>query len=49
MPAISELTEGAQIEFDTGNGFSVAVSSKLVAVVHYLESIQSPKPESYVP
>ena len=49
MPVISELTEGTQIEFDTGNGISVAVPANLIAVARYLESIQSPKPESYVP
>lgn len=49
MPVIPELTEGAQIEFDTGNGISIAVPANLVAVVQYLESVQSPKPERYVP
>ncbi len=49
MPVIAELTEGAQIAFDTGNGISVAVPANLIAVVLYLESIQSPKPERYVP
>ena len=48
MPVVSELTEGAQIEFDTGNGISVAASANLIAVVLYLESIQSPKPERCV-
>ena len=49
MPIIPELTAGSQIEFDTGNGKPVAVPANLVAVVRYLESIQSPKPERYVP
>ncbi len=49
MPVISELTKGAQIEFDTGNGITVAVSANLMAIAQYLESIQSPKPERYVP
>lgn len=49
MPVIAELAEGPQIGFDTGNGISVAVPANLVSVVQYLESIQSPKPERYVP
>lgn len=49
MPIIQKLTEGVHIEFDTGNGKSVAVPANLIAIVHYLESIQSPKPERYVP
>ncbi|PSL13584.1 hypothetical protein CLV88_1324 [Shimia abyssi] len=49
MPVIPELTEGTQIEFDTGNGNSVAVPASLVAIVNYLESIQWPRPERYVP
>lgn len=49
MPTITELGEGAQIAFDSGNGRSVSAPARLVAVVQYLESIQSPKPERYVP
>ena len=49
MPVISELLEGAQVEFDPGNGMTFPVPANLVAVVQYLESVQSPKPESYVP
>lgn len=49
MPIIPELTEGIQIDFDTGNGLSLTVPKNLVAVVTYLESIQMPKPKSYVP
>ncbi|WP_254447960.1 c-type cytochrome [Ruegeria arenilitoris] len=49
MPVITELNEGPTIEFDTGNGLVTSVPAKLVALTEYLEAIQSPKPESYVP
>lgn len=49
MPVIFEMTGGAQIAFDTGNGITVAVPANLIAVVQYLESVQSPKPERFVP
>lgn len=49
MPVIPELTEGVKIAFDTGNGTTIAVPANLVAVAQYLESLQSPRPERYVP
>ncbi|MEP2031389.1 MAG: c-type cytochrome [Paracoccaceae bacterium] len=49
MPVINELSQGKQIDFDSGNGIVVSAPENLVAVVSYLESIQSPKPRSYVP
>lgn len=49
MPVIAELTEGPMINFDTGNGITRQVPARLVAVVDYLESLQSPPPTSYVP
>lgn len=49
MPVIPELSQGSQIEFDTGNGLAVLVPANLVSVVSYLESIQRPRPQRYVP
>ena len=49
MPVVPELNQGSQIEFDTGNGLAVLVPANLVAVVSYLESIQRPRPQRYVP
>lgn len=49
MPIIVGLTEGPMTEFDSGNGITRQVPARLVAVVEYLESIQSPPPTSYVP
>lgn len=49
MPIIVGLTEGPMVDFDSGNGITQQVPARLVAVVEYLESIQSPRPTSYVP
>ncbi|KZY48008.1 hypothetical protein A3731_07235 [Roseovarius sp. HI0049] len=49
MPVIPALTEGPLVDFDTGNGITKQVPARLVAIVTYLESIQSPPPTSYVP
>ena len=49
MPVITALSEGPVVEFDTGNGLVIEVPERLIAVADYLESIQSPPPERYVP
>lgn len=49
MPIIVGLTEGPMVDYDTGNGVITPTPARLVAVVEYLESIQSPRPTSYVP
>ncbi|WP_108858793.1 cytochrome c [Ruegeria sp. Alg231-54] len=49
MPVIAELNEGSTVKFDTGNGLATEVPANLIALTGYLESIQSPKPLSYVP
>ena len=49
MPVIPELSGGRMIDFDTGNGIVTPAPARLVALVEYLEAIQSPRPESYVP
>lgn len=49
MPVIAALTEGPQTVFDSGNGRSLAVPERLLAVAKYLEIIQSPEPDRSVP
>ena len=49
MPVITDLLEGPMVEFDTGNGLVTPVPARLVELVDYLESIQSPPAERYVP
>jgi mono/diheme cytochrome c family protein len=49
MPVIAELSQGPMTDFDTGNGMVLSVPSRLVALANYLEGIQSPRPERYVP
>ncbi|MFD0978028.1 cytochrome c [Tropicimonas aquimaris] len=49
MPVISELSAGPMVEFDTGNGIVTLIPARLIAVADFLESIQFPKPERYVP
>ncbi|SPJ31481.1 c-type cytochrome [Falsiruegeria mediterranea] len=49
MPVIEALSQGPSMDFDTGNGQRAKVPERLVAIVMYLESIQSPAPERYVP
>ena len=49
MPVFADLNEGPTVDFDSGNGLVTPVSAKLVALVDYLESIQSPKPVRSVP
>lgn len=49
VPIITKLNDGPTVEFDTGNGLVTRIPSRLIEVAEYLESIQSPKPERYVP
>ena len=49
MPIIAELTEGPAVKFDTGNGQIRSAPARLIALTNYIESIQSPRPERYVP
>ncbi len=49
MPVIPEITGGEMIDFDTGNGVLTPVPARLLAIVDYLETLQSPRPERYVP
>ncbi len=49
MPVISALSDGPIVELDTGNGIITTVPERLIAMSDYLESLQSPKPDRYVP
>ena len=49
MPVIAELSKGPMVDFDTGNALLTPTPARLIALADYLESIQSPKPERFVP
>lgn len=49
MPIISEVAEGPSVDFDTGNGLVATAPADLISVAIYLESIQDPPPEAFVP
>lgn len=49
MPVFEGFLDNEMTEFDTGNGVSTLVPTKLIEVVNYLETIQDPAPTSYVP
>lgn len=49
MPILTALTEGPMVDLDIGNGLTTPVPANLLAVADYLESIQSPPPDRYVP
>ncbi|AXI47846.1 cytochrome C [Sulfitobacter sp. SK012] len=49
MPVFENFLDNDMVEFDTGNGVEVLVPSKLVEIVNYLEELQDPAPERYVP
>jgi hypothetical protein len=49
MPVIPALTRGHVVDFGPGNGIAVATPARLLALVNYLETVQSPPPERFVP
>jgi hypothetical protein len=49
MPVFESFLDNEMVEFDTGNGVDVLVPSKLVEIVYYLEAVQDPAPDRYVP
>jgi len=49
MPVFDQFLDDDMIEFDTGNGQTMLVPSKLIEVVNYLETLQDPAPTGYVP
>lgn len=49
MPVLWAITDGPMVNFDPGNGLPLPTPKRLIAVTDYLETIQSPRPEHYVP
>lgn len=49
MPVFEGFLDDEMVEFDTGNGVTTLVPTKLIEVVNYLEALQDPQPSSYVP
>ncbi|MHA6324364.1 c-type cytochrome [Roseivivax sp. CAU 1753] len=49
MPVFGKFLDEQLVDFDTGNGVVVAAPRNLIALVEYLEAIQSPAATSYVP
>lgn len=49
MPIYDEFLEGNLVTFDTGNGVHQKTPAGLLAIVNYLETIQDPAPDRYVP
>lgn len=49
MPIYDEFLEGNLVTFDTGNGVPQRTPAGLLAIAHYLETIQDPKPDRMVP
>lgn len=49
MPILSALTDGPMVDLVADNGLTTQVPAGLLAVADYLESLQSPPPERYLP
>lgn len=49
MPVFEGFLDDEMVEFETGNGVTTLVPTKLIEVVNYLETLQDPQPSSYVP
>ncbi len=49
MPVFESFLDNEMSEFDSGNGVTTLVPTKLIEIVSYLEAIQDPAPTSYVP
>ena len=49
MPAFEGFLDEELVPFDTGNGVFVPAPKNLIALVNYLERLQSPPPSRYVP
>ncbi|MDU8946641.1 c-type cytochrome [Ovoidimarina sediminis] len=49
MPVVVNILDNEMSEFDPGNGEPILMPTKLIAVAHYLESLQDPAPTSYLP
>jgi hypothetical protein len=49
MPIFDDFLDGDTIDVDTGNGLKTPMSTKLIEMVNYLETLQDPAPTDYVP
>ena len=49
MPIFDDFLEGDMIDVDTGNGLKTSMSTNLIEIVNYLETLQDPPPVGYVP
>jgi hypothetical protein len=49
MPVFENFLDDEMSEFDSGNGITTLVPTKLIDIVTYLETLQDPAPTSYVP
>lgn len=49
MPVFEEFLDNEMVEFDTGNGITVLVPTKLVEIATFLLALQDPAPESFAP
>ena len=49
MPIIVDLLDNEMSEFDRGNGEPILMPTKLIAIANYLEALQDPTPQSYLP
>ena len=49
MPIIVDLLDNEMSEFDRGNGETILMPTKLIAIASYLETLQDPAPKSNLP
>ncbi len=49
MPIYDDFVEGQLVAFDTGNGIKADTPASLLAIGHYLETLQEPEPIRRVP
>lgn len=49
MPIFEDFLGGDMDEFDTGNGSTILLPTKLIEMANYLETLQDPAPTEYVP
>jgi hypothetical protein len=49
MPVFEEFLDNEMVEFDSGNGITVLVPTKLVEIATFLLALQDPAPESFAP
>jgi hypothetical protein len=49
MPVFEEFLDNEMVEFDSGNGITVLVPTKLVEIATFLLALQDPAPKSFAP